>query len=422
MLAETNKPQRGLTLTSVMVAVALSGVLAVAAMRLTVNQMKALGTMELIDKGDAIYKFYSNLLHDDKVWWCTLYDGAGTAATTPPNPNKALRDCIFGGTCSSGAGTAGTGMILKGPDCEFKEPTVGGVTKHRFTTEGALDLVTKHGSKVQFQHSPTTFIPEGGKTLKDSVMIASGGGWWEIDLKWKEANNFKEVDLIYTQKFKEDVWRAATGRSTIPDLNYPRVLRVRRSANYIQGGGCGTQAVTKIALHTSNRAVTCGNTLLDLRTSSSITRCPDLGIKGQVIQSTSACSGDRVSVTPTDCGASSSVIWKIGSGVPSPVSNVECALQGRGKMVDWGGCTHSDCVCTGCITTVHNVVANISSSGGLDCSSMQGFPSPSQGKRGVKGRSPTGPSGKHCDGTVTPAAAPDSCPCNDTGSPSYACW
>ena len=80
----------GLTLTSLMIAMALSGVISVAGVRLVANQMKGMQILDLVDKGDAIYKFYSNLLHDDMVWWCSLYDGIEDPKSK--SPNKALRN------------------------------------------------------------------------------------------------------------------------------------------------------------------------------------------------------------------------------------------------------------------------------------------------------------------------------------------
>ena len=333
-----NKQKLGLTLTSIMVTVGLSGVLAVAGVRLVTNQMNTLRVMELVDKGDSIYKFYSNLLHDDKVWWCTLYDGKGSA-TVPPNPNKALRDCVFGrGSCFSGS--AGTAMKLMGPDCQFHEPTIAGKVKHRFEYKnlggGGLDFTTPHGS--QFESSPTTLIEAGGKVLRDSVMRpSSGSGWWNVEVRWQEMGN-NAVDLILTQEFYADTWRdaPAAGKRHLPKLNYPREFRVRRSTNYLQGSGCGTTAVTEIGLHTANRDVICGPTLVN--TSGNLSSCPTGGgLKGGVVQSTSQCShaSNRVSVTPTDCGKCNSVIWKIGAVEAN--QNVRCALEGYGKMIRYGG-------------------------------------------------------------------------------------
>ena len=171
----------GLTLTSLMVAVALSGVLAVAGTRLVVNQMNALRVMELRDKGDSIFKFYSNLLHDDKVWWCTLYDGDPNTST----PNSALRNCVLKGSCS-GSGT----VRLMGPDCEFK-----------FTGSGARDFSTGN-----FIASSIALVPTGGKHLKDSAMQAASGGWWNVKVTWEHRGS-AEVDLILTQTFNESLWQ-----------------------------------------------------------------------------------------------------------------------------------------------------------------------------------------------------------------------
>ncbi len=376
----------GLTLTSLMVAVGLSGVLALAAMRLVVNQMNALRVMELQDKSDAIYKFYSNLLHDDKVWWCTLY--YGIEQTPPPTANREMRRCVFGkGSCTTPSG--GTALRLMGPDCEFKEPVVAGKVLHRFKAGGALDF-----SSANFESSSVTFIPEGGKTLKDSVVTADSSGWWNIELKWQDMGN-NAVDLIFTQKLDRDKWQNATSpKRHLPELRAGsgsgRVLRVRRSTNYVSGG-CSGSGVIEIALHTASRSVGCGpNELIDTR--GEVGTCPLGDPKGQVVYSTGSggkCSGendDRVSVTPTDCRGSYSVIWKIGTGAGlSAGNNVECALEGRGKMVKYGTCrgtaTYDSCVNTFGTTIStnptplsHNAIYKISDRGELKCATLMGFP------------------------------------------------
>ena len=376
-----DKRQCGFTLTSIMVAVGLSGVLAVAGVRLVVNQMNALRVMELIDKGDAIYKFYSNLLHDDKVWWCTLYDGMEGSATVPPNPNKALRECVFGkGGCGSSMP-----MMLKGPDCKFDKPP----GRQRFKQSGALDF----DPGGNFRSSNVPLIPDVGKDLKESVMKADSGGWWNVDLKWTDVGN-NAVDLIFEQKFDADKWRSAptAGKRYMPELNYPRTFRIRRSTNYLSGSGCGAAAVTEIGLHTASRNVVCGASLVN--TVGNLDKCPKLAPLGQVVHSTTACSGPRVSVTPTNCGRENSVIWKIGDGTSE--QNVICALDGRGKMVNYGGCSGSYDTCTASIRIYndkHMAIKQITNTGGISCTTLMGWPSTSQGPIGSPGPNTPGPPG-----------------------------
>ena len=427
------KQKLGLTLTSIMVAVGLSGILAVAGVRLVVNQMNALRVMELIDKGDAIYKFYSNLLHDDKVWWCTLYDEIEEVPPLP-NPNIALRNCIFGkGGCFSGS--AGTAMKLMGPDCQFHEPVVGPpgsrIVKHRFKHNnrrvGAYDFTKEYMDagmlRKQFESSNVTFIPVGGKTLRDSVMVASSDGWWNVELRWTEVGN-NAVDLIFTQKFDAGTWRdaPAAGKRHLPELNYPREFRVRRSTNYLQDPGCGAAAVTNIALHTANRQLDCHPSPL-VRTVGSLSTCPDGGgLKGAVVESTTQCShaSSRVSVTPTDCSRCSSVIWKIGEGLGlggKADQNVKCALDGLGKMIDYGGpggtadyCTHirSNFIVP---TPQHIALTHICRDGGRQYATLMGWP-PNidvwSGGHTVDGQGPMGPRG--CRGWGPPGPKAHKCP------------
>ena len=436
----------GLTLTSIMVAVGLSGILAVAGVRLVVNQMNALRVMELIDKGDAIYKFYSNLLHDDKVWWCTLYEGKEVnPPPTPPNPNQALRDCIFGkggGSCFSG--NAGTAMKLMGPDCKFNEPLVAGKIKHRFKYDpsnlggGAFDFKADYGGLKQFESSSVTFIREGGKTLKDSVMVepSDGYGWWNVELRWTEVGN-NAVDLIFTQKFDADKWRdaPAAGKRHLPELNYPREFRVRRSTNYLQDPGCGAAAVTSIALHTDNRQLDCHPSPL-VRTVSTVdglSSCPTGGGQiGAVVESTTQCShaDDRVSVTPVSCEACSSAIWTIGSGAGAPDRNVTCALEGVGKMINYGGRSGTGDRCGSPFyvgTSDHIAISGICANGSREYATLMGWPkntpeivatlpATGQGDVGGIGGPGTGPKGP--DGPSCAAPFNWSCPYVCCGGPS----
>ena len=430
------KQKLGLTLTSIMVAVGLSGILAVAGVRLVTNQMNALRVMELIDKGDSIYKFYSNLLHDDKVWWCTLYDGKGSAgsATVPPSPNKALRDCVFGsGGCFSG--TAGTAMQLMGPDCKFHEPTIAGKVKHRFEYKhlgsgvGGLDFTTPPG--LQFERSPTTLIDAGGKTLRDSVMRPAAG-WWTVEVRWQEMGN-NAVDLIFTQKFDADKWRAApaAGKRHLPELNYPRALRVRRSTNYVSGEtDCSDKAAVEIALHTLKRDVTCGQQLV--KTGGTLGSCPSGGgLFGGVVESTELCShvAKRVSVTPTDCSVCSSVIWQIGDVLTGRDDNVKCALNGFGKMIDYGGPagTADDCNILGpknnqlvVPTSQHRAITHISAGGKRQYATLMGWPASVDVKSGghtVDGQGPMGERG--CAGWGPVGLRGAACPATPGGGTTW---
>ena len=362
--------RHGLTLTSLMVAVALSGVLAVAGTRLVVNQMNAFRVLELKDKGESIFEFYSNLLHDDKVWWCILYDGR--PATPPPSPNSAMRNCVLGrGACAS----SGT-LQLVGPDCRLQ-----------FTAQGARDFTAGN-----FRPG-TLFIPAGGGgiTLKDSATQGASDGWWNVAVTWEHKGN-RAVDLILTQKLNEARWKTApaAGKRHLPQLDYPRTLRVRRSANYVSTSSDTTRAVTKIALHTVSRTVGRHTDPLVDTTTSGLGNCHQQTPFGQVVKSVgtrNACSGDRVAVTPTNkCSRLRSVITQIGKGAGlTGVDNIRCALDGSGKLVRHGTCgrrRHVDrCTVAGGPTfrtrklNVPEAITRIDQWGRLVCEGLPSWPS-----------------------------------------------
>ena len=419
--------RHGLTLTSLMVAVALSGVLAVAGTRLVVNQMNAMRVMELKDKGDSIFEFYSNLLHDDKVWWCSLYDyeSAITPATakTAHTPNKAMRDCVLGLVANCDSGNT---MQLIGPDCQIQ-----------FSAQGTRNFIAG-------DYRPgTIFIPASGKELKDSVMIAASGGWWKVEVKWEDKGN-RAVDLILTQKLTEERWEsAATGKRYLPKLQN-REMRIRRSTNYVPSNSDTTKAVTKIALHTASRLVSHHNDpLVDTTTTTAgLGNCHERDPKGQVVMSvgsTNACSGNRVAVTPTSCASRYSVIAQIGTGADvTAANNVKCALDGDGKLVQYaicGGTLQRD-MCSVAGKTFYSPapseyyssyrgeygysnyyydytqqrwqvewipsprpwiaqtgLARITNWGGLECVGLPSWPAPTQGPAGRKGFHGSGPEG-----------------------------
>lgn len=355
----------GLTLTSLIVAVALSGILAVVGVRMTGNQMNTLRVMELRDKGDSIFRFYSNLLHDDKAWWCTLYDGTPSTAT----PNKAMRDCVLGQvtTCAS----SGT-LRLMGPDCQIK-----------FTPQGARDF-----SAGNFTVG-TIFIPAAGKSLKESALEEDSGGWWNVKVTWESKSNTKAVDLILTQTFTESRWQSApsTGKRYTPELDYPRTLKVRRSANYVPSDSDTTKAITAIARHTAARSITRHTSPLVDTTVTGLGNCHERDPKGQVVMSTTACSGDRVAVTPTNkCASVYSVIDRIGDdSTLSAWDNVGCARDGDGKMVRYGTCPrryHTDsCAVSGGPTfstskgNVPGAITRIDRYGRMECEGVPSWPS-----------------------------------------------
>lgn len=447
-LVETS---RGLTLTSLMVAVALSGVLAVAGVRMVGTQMNTMRVMELRDKGDSIFRFYSNLLHDDKVWWCTLYDRIlGQNPTPTNNPNRRLRYCVLQGENCTGGST----MRLMGPDCRFTEPVCQSYPctnelLHRFGAFGQWRFLNPDPGTTPdlYANSTVTLIPVDGKDLKDSIVDSDSDGWWNVKVTWQHMGN-SAVDIIFTQKFDAAKWQAepATGKRHLPELDYPRTLRVRRSANQVYQPPSADMlndpyynyAVTGIALHTANRTAI-RHTSKTVLTSHGfpyrghLSLCHDspwgfkkygplVGgvrplladwgvLKGGVVQSTAFCSAldsGRVAVTPTDCGAQYSVIDRIGKGAGvTAANNVRCALDGRGKMVLYNqNCSriqHRDsCTVTGgnpatqtftSSSYVPGAIAYITGSGGQRCTGLARWPATRQGLRGRRGPAGSGPRG-----------------------------
>lgn len=254
----------------------------------------------------------------------------------------------------------------------------------------------------------------------------------------------RAVDLVFTQTFNGEKWRSVTSpKRGLPELREERVVRVRRSANYIPNS-CGGRAVTSIALHTTNRAADCGERLVsgDCRSGGAVNSAECSSVVGGVVKHTDfACStvtNDRVSVTPIDCGAQSSVLARIGhtggcEGLGSdvcrpyvyggirPWPNTQCALGGQGKLVTPGSCgaTTDWCRVPGYtyvpspspgaagadrhirVTTANsNVLRQISGGGGLTCGTLMGWPAgPGRGLqgpiggKGADGSGPTGPTG-----------------------------
>ena len=419
--------------------------------------------MELKDKGDSIFRFYSNLLHDDQVWWCTLYDRIRGHNPTPTNnPNRRLRYCVLQGENCTGSST----MRLMGPDCHFKEPLCPGCgdkIMQRFDAFGNWGFKPPPSLTEAdvYANSTVTLIPVAGKDLKDSIVGSASGGWWNVKVTWQHMGN-SAVDIIFTQKFDAAKWQAepTTGKRYLPKLDYPRTLRVRRSANQVYQPPSADMlndpyynyAVTGIALHTANRTVGrhTSKTVLTGRSYPSdghLSLChdspwrfrkygPPVGgvrpiiadwgdLKGGVVQSTAFCSAvdsGRVAVTPTDCSAQHSVIDRIGKGAGvTAANNVRCALDGRGKMVQYGQCTdrevrwHSD-TCrgsgitstawggtwTGWTTPMPRWLTRIHNDGTIQldwwrngCAGMPSWPGPQGviGPRGSDGRGPRGDRG-----------------------------
>ena len=201
---------QGLTLFGTMVAVALSGVVAVLATELATNQLALAKIEELYDKRQAILKFYTDLLDNEEVIKCTI---AG---------NTGLQEYIKKYQTSSAVNAA----KLVPPSCS-----------------GSL-------------------IPASGMYLGESISIPTPDGWWQLDFSW-QGKGKGTIDFIVELCLDRSKYEATYPTVTIPPLQWEcpdqKTVRVRYSENSIAAGekDCTPKAVVDIALHTVGRAVTC---------------------------------------------------------------------------------------------------------------------------------------------------------------------
>ena len=170
--------KRGMTLTSLLVAVALSGIIAVFGGRLVVNQMFMAATAELIDKGDSVMQFYLSALQDYSSWRCTLFDTA----------NGRLRKYMLTTVTGGNIPAEGTAIELRGPDCD--RPLATRLTGNNWKSQ---ELLRKH--ILSGTRRGTLLIPSSGKKISNSVMTSSSTGWWEVNLKAIPAGGRGDIDL-----------------------------------------------------------------------------------------------------------------------------------------------------------------------------------------------------------------------------------
>lgn len=228
---------RGMTLTSLMVAVALSGIIAVFGSRLVVNQMFMAATAELIDQGDTVMSFYVNALRDRKVWRCTLFDTG----------NEDFRKLVLGGV-----GTTAQ-VSLRDPRCK----SLTSITPT--TIVGVVDPLRLH----EWRNHPILsgsdrgeeLLPKAGKYVGDSIAgsdVGASDGWWKINLEAKQAGGKGDVDMILKLCLQESVYVAKhkkrkqvprAYRYVCPPVTLPRtseymIRRVRYSENAIKKNTC----------------------------------------------------------------------------------------------------------------------------------------------------------------------------------------
>lgn len=221
----------GMTLTSLLLAVALSGIIAVFGGRLIVNQMYMSATAELIDKGNTIMQFYLNILRDREVWRCTMFD----------TDNTAFKNYVLGN------GGAVSGVNLRGPNCDWHD------------WRSHPNLTDAPGFKRGDDLLPDiTSSPNNYKYIGDSITeknVSSDDGWWKLGLIVKSGGGKGDVDLelilcleetVYTDKHKKraQVPRGYKYKCSEPETDH-MIRRVRYSENAIRNT-CSRRAVTEV--------------------------------------------------------------------------------------------------------------------------------------------------------------------------------
>ena len=213
--------KHGMTLTSILVAVALSGIIAVFGGRLVVNQMFMVATASLIDRGNTIMQFYLNVLRDREVWRCTMFDTA----------NTNFKDFVLGN------GVAVTGIELRGPNC----------AQHDWRSHPTLTADSDRGDLL---------LPKNAdKFIGDSIAnkaTSPSAGWWKIRIEVVQRGGRGDVDLVLKlcldeTKFNDNhrkrrqIPRAYKFRCGVKNQE----RRVRYSENAIKND-CSGRAVTGI--------------------------------------------------------------------------------------------------------------------------------------------------------------------------------
>ena len=219
----------GMTLTSILVAVALSGIIAVFGSRLVLNQIYMTATASLIDKGNTIMQFYANVLRDKEVWRCTLFDSA----------NAGLKNYVLG------TGAAVTQLSLREPNCR-QLPSI---------------TPTRSSDGQEWHTHPTLtggdrggeLLPKTGKYIADSVIDGTGSshGWWKINLDVTGGGGRGDVDINLKLCLQESVFISKhKGYTQVPKsykYKCPNNLtrRIRYNENAIQDD-CASKAIISV--------------------------------------------------------------------------------------------------------------------------------------------------------------------------------
>ena len=203
------KYRQAFTLTSLLVSVALTGIVAAVVSQTFINQLTLTRVIDVIDRRSAIVDFYSDLLRDDSVWQCTL------------RHNTDLRDYV--------------------------------VNLSTLVTQGGLDIIAPDCS--------TVLAELAGRKLGDSLNVADANGWWTVSPTWSGVGK-GAVDLTLEVSIDRNVFDAQHGFKLRQTINN-KIIKVHRSENSTQVNNCRgagyEEAVTSIDPHTAlqNRRLKC---------------------------------------------------------------------------------------------------------------------------------------------------------------------
>ena len=335
----------GMTLTSVLVALALTSITAVFGTRLVLDQLSLANTAIIMSKGESIFRFYSALILDSDVWRATL------------NGDNALSNYVKGHVIASS------------------------------TTMNDVALRDIGGNIV---------IPSGGMKIKDKIVAGSSaesGGWWEIKLSWIKMGR-GSVDLKLEFCLNKTAFRNAPeniGRTNIANAfrylcsKNKRTTRIRYSENSVQTSpNCAAQgkAIKYISLHSGapSRIITCSTPKL---VNTNLGTCPNrshvFAIKGGTRSCTSG-STIRTGVHAESCSG--------GKHIQVTSSGVTCSSNSFLVNINVTKCG------------IGKVVCGFNSDMTVQCCSAKG-PDGVQGKRGKEGQEgPTGHIGPLVKGPV----------------------
>lgn len=258
----------GMTLTSVLVALALTSVTAVFGTRLVIDQLSLANTAIIMNKGESVFRFFSAIMLDSDAWQSTL-DG-----------DIELR------------------RYVKGHDTSSPTPN----------SKISVALRDAAGNVV---------IPAGGAKLKDAVIGDTTGGWWEIEFFWTKMGR-GSVDLILELCLNQATFRSASenlGRQNVANAfrylcsgTERRRTRVHYSENSVQvpATSCGGKgkALVSIALHSdgtvaNSRAVTCSAYKLV----NPNLNCSNRTLVHSISSGTGTCTSGRTGINDKSCAA-----------------------------------------------------------------------------------------------------------------------